>query len=60
MSIAKVEVINPILVNGKWIMPGIAEIDLEVANQEKAKSNVVIEEIDGVKVNGSGCCRDHG
>ena len=59
MSIAKVNVISPILIAGKWIMSGDADIDLDAAKSEEKNGNVVIVSIDGDKVFDSPCCADH-
>jgi hypothetical protein len=58
MIIAKVNVISPILIDGKWIMSGNADIDLDVAKSEYKKGNVIIVSIDGNKVFDNPCCAD--
>lgn len=59
MSTATVTVINPVLVDGKWIESGTADMSTEQALEEQGKGTVQIVAIDGDPYHRGACCSDH-
>lgn len=58
MSVAKVNVIQSALVNGQWVMPGPAEMDVSDARPLAARGYLEIISVDGVEEVFIPCC-DH-